>query len=83
MILGRLWPARTGSDIIFCSVLTSPAASPHTAKDYVDTDPSGRRGLAITTIQQGAEPSTFIGWFQAWDPKMWDIDPLDKIRNRF
>uniref|UniRef100_A0A3Q3IER2 Gelsolin-like domain-containing protein n=1 Tax=Monopterus albus TaxID=43700 RepID=A0A3Q3IER2_MONAL len=52
-------------------------------KDYVNSDPSGRRGLPITTIKQGAEPPTFTGWFHAWDPKMWDKDPLDRIRARF
>ncbi|XP_042353278.1 scinderin like b isoform X2 [Plectropomus leopardus] len=57
--------------------------APKIAKEYVDSDPSGRRGLPITTIKQGAEPPTFTGWFQAWDPKMWDIDPLDRIRARF
>lgn len=54
-----------------------------TAKEYVDSDPSGRKGIPITTIKQGAEPPTFTGWFQAWDPKMWDTDPLDRIRARF
>ncbi|XP_030630335.1 scinderin like b [Chanos chanos] len=57
--------------------------SPKIAKDYVDTDPSGRRGLPITIIKQGAEPPTFTGWFQAWDPKMWDTDPLERIRASF
>uniref|UniRef100_A0A673JFQ9 Macrophage-capping protein n=1 Tax=Sinocyclocheilus rhinocerous TaxID=307959 RepID=A0A673JFQ9_9TELE len=54
--------------------------SPKIAKDYVDSDPSGRHGLPITTIKQGAEPPTFTGWFQAWDPNMWDTDPLERIR---
>ncbi|XP_013978597.1 gelsolin [Salmo salar] len=53
------------------------------AKDYVDSDPSGRRGIAITTIKQGMEPPTFTGWFQAWDPKLWETDPLERIRARF
>ncbi|XP_076601485.1 scinderin like b isoform X1 [Chaetodon auriga] len=57
--------------------------APKIAKDYVDSDPSGRRGLPITTIKQGAEPPTFTGWFQAWDPKMWETDPLERIRARF
>uniref|UniRef100_A0A4W5M755 Scinderin like a n=1 Tax=Hucho hucho TaxID=62062 RepID=A0A4W5M755_9TELE len=48
------------------------------AKDYMDSDPSGRRGIAITTIKQGMEPPTFTGWFQAWDPKMWETDPLER-----
>lgn len=55
----------------------------HAAKDYVDSDPSGRRGLPVTTIKQGAEPPTFTGWFQAWDPEMWEKDPLDRIRAHF
>uniref|UniRef100_A0A3P8XCQ1 Gelsolin-like domain-containing protein n=1 Tax=Esox lucius TaxID=8010 RepID=A0A3P8XCQ1_ESOLU len=54
-----------------------------TATGYVDTDPSGRRGIPITTIKQGLEPPTFTGWFQAWDPKMWEKDPLDRIRAHF
>lgn len=53
------------------------------AKDYVDSDPSGRRGTPVTTVKQGFEPPTFTGWFQAWDAKMWDTDPLDRIRGRF
>uniref|UniRef100_A0A672S0S6 Macrophage-capping protein n=1 Tax=Sinocyclocheilus grahami TaxID=75366 RepID=A0A672S0S6_SINGR len=53
------------------------------AKDYVDSDPSGRRGTPVITIKQGFEPPTFTGWFQAWDAKMWDTDPLDRIRARF
>uniref|UniRef100_A0A3B5LG53 Scinderin like b n=1 Tax=Xiphophorus couchianus TaxID=32473 RepID=A0A3B5LG53_9TELE len=59
------------------------SGAPKIAKDYVDSDPSGRKGLPITTIKQGAEPPTFTGWFQAWDPKMWDKDPLERIRAHF
>lgn len=57
--------------------------APKIAKEYVDSDPSGRGGLPITTIKQGDEPPTFTGWFQAWDSKMWETDPLDRIRARF
>uniref|UniRef100_A0A6Q2X4P3 Macrophage-capping protein n=1 Tax=Esox lucius TaxID=8010 RepID=A0A6Q2X4P3_ESOLU len=57
--------------------------APKIAKDYVDSDPSGRKGLPIVSIKQGAEPPTFTGWFQAWDHKMWETDPLDKIRSQF
>ncbi|TRY87533.1 hypothetical protein DNTS_007090 [Danionella cerebrum] len=57
--------------------------APKIAKDYVDSDPAGRRGLPITTIKQGSEPPTFTGWFQAWDAHMWDTDPLERIRARF
>uniref|UniRef100_A0AAX7V5N6 Gelsolin-like domain-containing protein n=1 Tax=Astatotilapia calliptera TaxID=8154 RepID=A0AAX7V5N6_ASTCA len=41
------------------------------AKQYVDSDPSGRRGTPITILKQGEEIPSFTGWFQAWDPKMW------------
>nr|AFQ38973.1 scinderin-like protein [Paralichthys olivaceus] len=57
--------------------------APKIAKEYVESDPSGRKGLPITTIKQGAEPQTFTGWFQAWDTKMWETDPLERIRGRF
>ncbi|TVK90585.1 Gelsolin [Bagarius yarrelli] len=42
------------------------------AKDYVNSDPSGRSGTPISIIKQGFEPLTFTGWFQAWDAKMWE-----------
>ncbi|KAM4706289.1 scinderin [Rhinophrynus dorsalis] len=43
-----------------------------TAKQYIDTDPSGRdKGIPIVTVKQGHEPPTFTGWFLAWDPKKW------------
>ncbi|KAM6948610.1 LOW QUALITY PROTEIN: scinderin like b [Aplochiton taeniatus] len=57
--------------------------APKIAKQYVDSDPSGRKGLPISTIKQGAEPPTFTGWFQAWDTKMWETDPLERIRAKF
>ncbi|RVE61080.1 hypothetical protein OJAV_G00167110 [Oryzias javanicus] len=57
--------------------------APKIAKEYVDSDPAGRRGIPITTIKQGAEPPTFTGWFQAWDSKMWETDPLERVRARF
>ncbi|KAL2090020.1 hypothetical protein ACEWY4_014708 [Coilia grayii] len=53
------------------------------AKEYVDSDPAGRQGTPIITIKQGIEPPTFTGWFQAWDAKMWDTDPLDRVRAGF
>ncbi|XP_073808688.1 scinderin like a isoform X1 [Danio rerio] len=53
------------------------------AKDYVDSDPSKRQGIPIITIKQGFEPPSFTGWFQAWDSKMWDTDPMDRIRGRY
>ncbi|XP_061588613.1 scinderin like b isoform X2 [Cololabis saira] len=59
------------------------SGAPKIAKEYVDSDPSGRKGIPIVTIKQGAEPPTFTGWFQAWDLKMWETDPLERIRARF
>ncbi|XP_029905652.1 scinderin like a [Myripristis murdjan] len=50
------------------------------AEDYVNTDPSGRRNIPIITIKQGAEPPTFTGWFHAWDPKMWDTNPWERMQ---
>ncbi|KAJ1101440.1 hypothetical protein NDU88_006508 [Pleurodeles waltl] len=42
------------------------------AKQYIETDPSGRdKGIPIITVKQGHEPSTFTGWFLAWDSKKW------------
>ncbi|XP_008295305.1 scinderin like a [Stegastes partitus] len=52
------------------------------AKEYVNSDPSGRRGIPITTIKQGEEPFTFTGWFQAWDPKMWEKDLLQCMQQQ-
>lgn len=52
------------------------------AQDYVNSDPSGRRGIPISTIKQGEEPLTFTGWFQAWDPSLWEKDPLQAIHDR-
>ncbi|XP_048457863.1 scinderin like b [Rhincodon typus] len=49
------------------------------AKQYLESDPSGRdSGTPITIIKQGEEPPTFTGWFLAWDTKMWDMSPLEK-----
>ncbi|KAI5109285.1 scinderin like a [Silurus meridionalis] len=53
------------------------------AQDYVNSDPSGRRGTPISIIKQGFEPPTFTGWFQAWDIQMWEKDPLERIRGKF
>ncbi|XP_057714438.1 scinderin like b isoform X1 [Corythoichthys intestinalis] len=57
--------------------------APKLAREYLDSDPTGRKGLPITTIKQGAEPPIFTGWFHAWDTKMWETDPYDRIRARF
>ncbi|KAM7012013.1 scinderin like a [Tautogolabrus adspersus] len=48
------------------------AGSAKIADEYVESDPSGRCGLSVSTIKQGAEPPSFTGWFHGWDPKMWD-----------
>ncbi|XP_040208197.1 adseverin [Rana temporaria] len=42
------------------------------AKQYIETDPSGRdKGIPIITVKQGHEPPTFTGWFLAWDSNKW------------
>ncbi|KAK3575278.1 hypothetical protein QTP86_023396, partial [Hemibagrus guttatus] len=53
------------------------------AKEYVNSDPSGRRGTPISIIKQGSEPLTFTGWFHGWDAKLWDKDTLERICAKF
>ncbi|XP_038590734.1 adseverin-like [Micropterus salmoides] len=52
------------------------------AQDYVNSDPSGRFGIPISTIKQGEEPLSFTGWFHAWDPKMWNKDLMQWMQTR-
>nr|XP_046247771.1 scinderin like a [Scatophagus argus] len=61
---------------------TEKTGSVKIAQDYVDSDPSGRRGIPTTTIKQGEEPPSFTGWFHAWDAKMWDTDILHSMQER-
>lgn len=42
------------------------------AQEFLSSDPSGRKDIPITSMQQGEEIPAFIDWFPAWDPKMWD-----------
>ncbi|XP_060948749.1 adseverin [Limanda limanda] len=43
------------------------------AKQYIETDPSGRDNLtSVVVVRQGHEPPTFTGWFLAWDPSHWE-----------
>ncbi|KAM6974936.1 scinderin [Tautogolabrus adspersus] len=43
------------------------------AKQYVESDPSGRdKQTPQVVVKQGHEPPTFTGWFLAWDPSHWD-----------
>nr|XP_025857812.1 villin-1 [Vulpes vulpes] len=43
-----------------------------TAQEYLKTHPSGRDpDTPIIVVKQGYEPSTFTGWFLAWDPFKW------------
>ncbi|XP_041665859.1 adseverin [Cheilinus undulatus] len=43
------------------------------AKQYVESDPSGRdKQTPLVVMKQGHEPPTFTGWFLAWDPAHWD-----------
>ncbi|KAE8596365.1 hypothetical protein XENTR_v10016072 [Xenopus tropicalis] len=42
------------------------------AKQYIETDPSGRdKGIPIVSVKQGHEPPNFTGWFMAWDSNKW------------
>ncbi|XP_014846463.1 PREDICTED: gelsolin-like [Poecilia mexicana] len=47
---------------------TEKTGAPKIAQEYLFSDPSGRRGIPITTIKQGQEPPSFTGWFHGWDP---------------
>uniref|UniRef100_A0A1A8GZP3 Gelsolin-like domain-containing protein n=1 Tax=Nothobranchius korthausae TaxID=1143690 RepID=A0A1A8GZP3_9TELE len=60
-----IWIGNEANDI-------EKSGAPKIAQDYVNSDPSGRRGIPITTIKQGQEPPSFTGWFHAWDANMWD-----------
>ncbi|CAL8309489.1 unnamed protein product [Lota lota] len=60
-----LWVGKDANDV-------EKNGAPKIATDYLTSDPSGRGNIPITTIKQGSEPPMFTGWFQAWDPKMWD-----------
>ncbi|KAM9308869.1 villin-like protein [Gastrophryne carolinensis] len=45
------------------------------AKDYLKTHPAGRDlSTPIIIVKQGHEPSTFTGWFNAWDSQKWSSD---------
>ncbi|KAM7410585.1 hypothetical protein PAMA_001831 [Pampus argenteus] len=52
------------------------------AQEYIDSDPSGRHGIPISTIKQGEEPLSFTGWFHAWDSSMWEKDLLACMQDR-
>jgi len=49
------------------------------AKDYLASDPAGRKGTPIITVRQGKEPVTFTGFFAGWDDEFWDTDVNDKL----
>ncbi|KAM5270985.1 villin-1 [Hipposideros larvatus] len=47
-------------------------AAATTVQEYLKTHPSGRDPeTPIIVVKQGHEPSTFTGWFLAWDPFKW------------
>ncbi|XP_066571633.1 scinderin [Amia ocellicauda] len=47
------------------------------AKNYIQTDPSGRdKRTPIVIVKQGHEPPTFTGWFMAWDATKWENDSV-------
>ena len=49
------------------------------SKDYLVSDPAGRKGTPIITVRQGKEPVTFTGFFAGWDDEFWDTDVNDKL----
>ncbi|KAI3358580.1 hypothetical protein L3Q82_014713 [Scortum barcoo] len=47
--------------------------SVRSAKQYIETDPSGRdKETPVVVVRQGHEPPTFTGWFLAWDSTRWE-----------
>uniref|UniRef100_A0A0B8RV41 Scinderin n=1 Tax=Philothamnus irregularis TaxID=1899461 RepID=A0A0B8RV41_9SAUR len=51
---------------------TERAESVKSAKNYIETDPSGRdKRTPVVIIKQGFEPPTFTGWFLGWDYNKW------------
>ncbi|KAG9476532.1 villin-like protein [Eleutherodactylus coqui] len=47
----------------------------NSAKEYLRSHPAGRDlSTPLVTIKQGHEPSTFTGWFNAWDSHKWSSD---------
>ncbi|CAG5104331.1 Oidioi.mRNA.OKI2018_I69.chr1.g1201.t1.cds [Oikopleura dioica] len=41
------------------------------AKQYLATDPAGRKGTPIVQVKQEKEPVTFTGFFAGWDEEFW------------
>merc|ERR1719402_1901440 len=49
------------------------------AKDYLTSDPAGRKCTPIVSVRQSKEPVTFTGFFAGWDDEFWDTDINDKL----
>uniref|UniRef100_A0AAQ4PIK9 Scinderin like a n=1 Tax=Gasterosteus aculeatus aculeatus TaxID=481459 RepID=A0AAQ4PIK9_GASAC len=60
---------------------TEKTGSLNIAEQYLNKDPSGRRGVPIATIKLGNEPPSFTGWFHAWDPDMWGKDDAQRLQD--
>lgn len=44
------------------------------AQEYLRTHPAGRDpDTPVICVKQGSEPSTFTGWYNAWDPHKWSV----------
>nr|XP_043900673.1 scinderin like a isoform X2 [Solea senegalensis] len=69
-----LWIGRDANEI-------EKTGSLKIAKEYIDTDPSGRCSIPINIIKQGEEPRSFTGWFHTWDEKMWNKDINQRIND--
>uniref|UniRef100_A0A4W5LVI3 Advillin n=1 Tax=Hucho hucho TaxID=62062 RepID=A0A4W5LVI3_9TELE len=51
-----------------------------TSQEYLRTHPGSRDpDTPILLIKQGYEPSTFTGWFTAWDPSKWSVSANDLL----
>ncbi|KAM8745290.1 scinderin like a [Acanthopagrus schlegelii] len=61
---------------------TEKTGSTKIVQDYLESDPSGRKGIPITTVKQGLEPRIFTGWFHAWDSKFWQQDFEKLLKQR-
>uniref|UniRef100_A0A8D3BUS1 Villin like n=1 Tax=Scophthalmus maximus TaxID=52904 RepID=A0A8D3BUS1_SCOMX len=51
------------------------------AQEYLRTHPAGRDpDTPVICVKQGSEPSTFTGWYNAWDPHKWSVSSPVSLR---
>ncbi len=62
-----VWLGRDSNDV-------ERKAAVESAKEYLETDPSGRdQDMPIIVVKQGHEPPLFTGFFGAWDDEMFRV----------